>query len=178
MLLPNAVCQTDAKLTTWNSHGRCEIIDSHLNCISTWSALCALNRHASLNNTVKYAVFLGLNFNINICEYLTSQTPNSRENAISRILWQKSIIRHLFHPFIADTDLLCSDLSLKNPIYAKTSCYGHFGRSCFTWEQPKQLMFSKDIQNKLESAKDQIELQKKLESAAGQINGKRKRKAL
>lgn len=32
-------------------------------------------------------------------------------------------------------------LDLKKPIYSKTSCYGHFGRDEFTWEQPKELKF-------------------------------------
>jgi len=30
-------------------------------------------------------------------------------------------------------------LDLKKPIYQSTACYGHFGRSEFTWEQPKEL---------------------------------------
>ena len=36
---------------------------------------------------------------------------------------------------------LIRDMKLKSPIYSKTSCYGHFGRSEpeFTWEQPKEL---------------------------------------
>jgi len=35
------------------------------------------------------------------------------------------------------------DLHLQRPIYSKTACYGHFGRSDpdFTWEKPKQLSF-------------------------------------
>lgn len=31
-------------------------------------------------------------------------------------------------------------LNLKDPIYQKTSTYGHFGRDIFTWEQPKTLV--------------------------------------
>merc|ERR1711921_27201 len=34
---------------------------------------------------------------------------------------------------------IVKDLQLKNPIYQKTSSYGHFGREGFTWEQPKTL---------------------------------------
>jgi len=34
---------------------------------------------------------------------------------------------------------IASALKLKNPIYQKTSTYGHFGRDIFTWEQPKTL---------------------------------------
>ncbi|KAL4240913.1 S-adenosylmethionine synthase isoform type-1 [Mactra antiquata] len=36
---------------------------------------------------------------------------------------------------------IVKDLNLKNPIYQKTACYGHFGRPEFTWEQPKKLNF-------------------------------------
>jgi len=36
---------------------------------------------------------------------------------------------------------IVQDLDLKKPIYSKTSCYGHFGRDEFTWEQPKPLKF-------------------------------------
>merc|ERR1712033_91092 len=36
---------------------------------------------------------------------------------------------------------IVKDLQLKNPIYQKTSAYGHFGRDGFTWETPKQLKF-------------------------------------
>lgn len=35
------------------------------------------------------------------------------------------------------------DLDLKKPIYQSTAAYGHFGRSEFTWEQPKKLVFQK-----------------------------------
>lgn len=35
----------------------------------------------------------------------------------------------------------CRDLDLKKPIYQKTACYGHFGRSEFPWEVPKKLVF-------------------------------------
>uniref|UniRef100_H0WNZ8 S-adenosylmethionine synthase n=1 Tax=Otolemur garnettii TaxID=30611 RepID=H0WNZ8_OTOGA len=35
----------------------------------------------------------------------------------------------------------CRDLDLKKPIYQKTACYGHFGRSEFPWEIPKKLVF-------------------------------------
>lgn len=37
--------------------------------------------------------------------------------------------------------LACRDLDLKRPIYQKTACYGHFGRSEFPWEVPKKLVF-------------------------------------
>ncbi|WAQ95798.1 METK2-like protein [Mya arenaria] len=34
---------------------------------------------------------------------------------------------------------IVKELNLKNPIYQKTACYGHFGRPEFTWEQAKPL---------------------------------------
>ena len=34
-----------------------------------------------------------------------------------------------------------SELKLQNPIYQKTSCFGHFGRSEFSWEEPKKIVF-------------------------------------
>merc|ERR1719259_1072898 len=36
---------------------------------------------------------------------------------------------------------IVKDLQLKNPIYQKTSAYGHFGRDGFTWETAKKLKF-------------------------------------
>ena len=33
------------------------------------------------------------------------------------------------------------DLDLKRPIYQKTACYGHFGRTGFPWEVPKELNY-------------------------------------
>ncbi|KAL7301487.1 hypothetical protein TKK_0005924 [Trichogramma kaykai] len=32
-----------------------------------------------------------------------------------------------------------TELKLRNPINQQTITYGHFGRDCFTWEQPKTL---------------------------------------
>lgn len=36
---------------------------------------------------------------------------------------------------------IVQDLDLRKPIYAETSCYGHFGRDQFAWEKPKKLVF-------------------------------------
>lgn len=36
---------------------------------------------------------------------------------------------------------MVKELDLTKPIYEKTAAYGHFGRSEFTWEQPKALKF-------------------------------------
>ncbi|XP_070833716.1 S-adenosylmethionine synthase [Chaetodon trifascialis] len=37
--------------------------------------------------------------------------------------------------------VIVRELNLKRPIYQKTASYGHFGRSEFTWEKPKELVF-------------------------------------
>jgi S-adenosylmethionine synthetase len=36
--------------------------------------------------------------------------------------------------------MLFRDLALRQPLYQKTSTYGHFGRDLFAWEQPKKLV--------------------------------------
>jgi len=36
---------------------------------------------------------------------------------------------------------IVKELNLRQPIYQKTACYGHFGRNEFTWEVPKKLKF-------------------------------------
>jgi S-adenosylmethionine synthetase len=36
---------------------------------------------------------------------------------------------------------IVKELDLKKPVYSATSCYGHFGRDQFAWEQPKTLQF-------------------------------------
>eukprot|EP01135_Chromosphaera_perkinsii_P003174 Nk52_evm63s236 gene=Nk52_evmTU63s236 len=35
--------------------------------------------------------------------------------------------------------VIVRELDLKRPIYSDTACYGHFGRSQFSWEKPKKL---------------------------------------
>jgi S-adenosylmethionine synthetase len=37
--------------------------------------------------------------------------------------------------------VIVKDLGLMTPMYRKTACYGHFGRSEFPWEQPRKLKF-------------------------------------
>lgn len=52
--------------------------------------------------------------------------------------------RELHHIVKENFDLrpgkIIKELNLKQPIYRRTSAYGHFGRSEFTWEQPKKLI--------------------------------------
>jgi len=49
------------------------------------------------------------------------------------------------HNFDLRPGIIVRDLDLKKPIYQKTSSYGHFGRSEFTWEQPRAIEIPKDI---------------------------------
>merc|ERR1711976_490892 len=37
--------------------------------------------------------------------------------------------------------VIVKELDLKRPIYQRTASYGHFGRTEFSWEQPKKLSF-------------------------------------
>ena len=37
--------------------------------------------------------------------------------------------------------VIVRDLELQKPIYRQTAFGGHFGRSEFSWEQPKELKF-------------------------------------
>uniref|UniRef100_A0A8C7CLT6 S-adenosylmethionine synthase n=1 Tax=Oncorhynchus kisutch TaxID=8019 RepID=A0A8C7CLT6_ONCKI len=53
--------------------------------------------------------------------------------------------RELLHIVNKNFDLrpgvIVRELNLKRPIYQNTACYGHFGRSEFTWEVPKELTY-------------------------------------
>ena len=41
---------------------------------------------------------------------------------------------------------IIKELKLRRPIYQMTACYGHFGRSEFPWEQPKNLIIPENIE--------------------------------
>lgn len=49
------------------------------------------------------------------------------------------------HNFDLRPGIIVRDLDLKQPIYQKTSAYGHFGRSEFTWEQPREIKIPADL---------------------------------
>lgn len=53
----------------------------------------------------------------------------------------KELLQIVENNFDLRPGIIIRDLNLKTPIYAKTACYGHFGRPEFPWEQPKQLKF-------------------------------------
>jgi len=49
------------------------------------------------------------------------------------------LTRIVNHNFDLRPGIIVRELDLKKPIYQATSSYGHFGRSEFTWEQPKAI---------------------------------------
>jgi S-adenosylmethionine synthetase len=79
---------------------------------------------------VAYAIGVAEPLSVTVMDYGTSKTKTCAELT--------DIVR-------ANFDLrpgrIVKDLKLKTPIFQQTSCYGHFGREIFTWEQPKQLKF-------------------------------------
>lgn len=54
---------------------------------------------------------------------------------------EKELLEIVKNNFDLRPGKIVQELDLKKPIYSKTSCYGHFGRDEFTWEQPKKLIF-------------------------------------
>lgn len=54
---------------------------------------------------------------------------------------EKELLEIVKNNFDLRPGKIVQELDLKKPIYSKTSCYGHFGREEFTWEQPKKLKF-------------------------------------
>lgn len=61
----------------------------------------------------------------------------------SSFCYQLNTFTYICFNYIAKTTTYFSfyrDLNLKNPIYQKTSTYGHFGRDIFPWENPKTLI--------------------------------------
>lgn len=54
---------------------------------------------------------------------------------------EKELLEIVKNNFDLRPGKIVQELDLKKPIYSKTSCYGHFGRDEFTWEQPKKLVF-------------------------------------
>ena len=72
-----------------------------------------------------------------MCQALPSSLPSSLPSPPSHPI----ILYHLhftLSPLLSFS--LHRELGLRNPIFQKTACYGHFGRPEFTWEQPKKLV--------------------------------------
>ncbi|XP_023219150.1 S-adenosylmethionine synthase-like [Centruroides sculpturatus] len=56
------------------------------------------------------------------------------------MLSQRELLELVNQNFDLRPGKIMKELQLKNPIYQKTSCYGHFGREEFPWEIPKKLI--------------------------------------
>ncbi|XP_066534971.1 S-adenosylmethionine synthase [Hoplias malabaricus] len=54
---------------------------------------------------------------------------------------EKELLHIVNKNFDLRPGVIVRDLKLKKPIYQSTACYGHFGRSEFSWEVPKILKF-------------------------------------
>lgn len=78
---------------------------------------------------ISYAIGIAEPLSITVLSYGTSHKSESQLLKIVR----------------ANFDLrpgkIVKELNLRNPIYQKTACYGHFGRPEFTWEVPKVLKY-------------------------------------
>ncbi|XP_036429879.1 LOW QUALITY PROTEIN: S-adenosylmethionine synthase [Colossoma macropomum] len=54
---------------------------------------------------------------------------------------EKELLQIVNKNFDLRPGVIVRDLKLKRPIYQSTACYGHFGRSEFSWEDPKDLKY-------------------------------------
>uniref|UniRef100_A0A1B6H484 S-adenosylmethionine synthase n=1 Tax=Cuerna arida TaxID=1464854 RepID=A0A1B6H484_9HEMI len=77
---------------------------------------------------VSYAIGVAEPISITLFDYGTS------------IKSQKELLAIVKKNFDLRPGRIVKDLNLRNPIYQKTSTYGHFGRDIFPWEQAKTLI--------------------------------------
>ncbi|XP_071517475.1 S-adenosylmethionine synthase isoform X1 [Panulirus ornatus] len=76
---------------------------------------------------VSYAIGVAEPVSISIFHYGTSQYTSQQ------------LLQIVNHNFDLRPGRIVKELGLKRPIYSNTSCYGHFGREEFPWEQTKKL---------------------------------------
>ncbi|GAB0093499.1 S-adenosylmethionine synthase [Sergentomyia squamirostris] len=76
---------------------------------------------------VSYAIGVAEPLSITVFDYGTSKWS------------QEELVEIVNKNFDLRPGKIVSALKLRDPIYQKTSCYGHFGRDGFTWEQAKEL---------------------------------------
>ncbi|KAL1117838.1 hypothetical protein AAG570_004153 [Ranatra chinensis] len=76
---------------------------------------------------VSYAIGVAEPISITVFDYGTSTKT------------QKELLHIVRKNFDLRPGRIVKDLNLRDPIYQKTSTYGHFGRDIFPWEQPKHL---------------------------------------
>lgn len=78
---------------------------------------------------VSYAIGIADPLSITVFSYGTSKKS------------EKELLEIVKNNFDLRPGRIVKDLNLRQPIYQKTACYGHFGRNEFTWEIPKKLKF-------------------------------------
>uniref|UniRef100_A0A6Q2ZB56 S-adenosylmethionine synthase n=1 Tax=Esox lucius TaxID=8010 RepID=A0A6Q2ZB56_ESOLU len=78
---------------------------------------------------VSYAIGVAHPLSISVFTYGSSQRS------------EKELLQIVNKNFDLRPGVIVRELNLKRPIYQNTACYGHFGRSEFTWEVPKVLNF-------------------------------------
>lgn len=76
---------------------------------------------------VAYAIGVAEPLSITVFDYGTSR------------LSQKELLSIVRNNFDLRPGKIVKELNLRQPIYQRTSSYGHFGRDGFAWEQPKVL---------------------------------------
>ena len=76
---------------------------------------------------VSYAIGLAEPLSITVFDYGTSHKS------------QKQLLQIVKRNFDLRPGMIVKDLNLRQPIYQRTSTYGHFGREGFSWEQAKHL---------------------------------------
>ncbi|XP_076141169.1 S-adenosylmethionine synthase [Alosa pseudoharengus] len=78
---------------------------------------------------VSYAIGVAHPLSISVFTYGSSQKS------------EQELLKIVNKNFDLRPGVIVRDLNLKRPIYQNTACYGHFGRSEFSWEVPKPLKF-------------------------------------
>merc|ERR1712110_739974 len=92
-------------------------------------SLCAAGLCKRVLVQVSYAIAIAEPLSITVFSYGTSKKS------------EKELLDIVKNNFDLRPGRIVKELNLRQPIYQKTACYGHFGRNEFTWEQPKQLNF-------------------------------------
>merc|ERR1712142_677299 len=82
---------------------------------------------------VSYAIGVSEPLSVTVFDYGTGTEP------------PEELMKIVLKNFDLRPGHIVKDLNLKKPIYKETSCYGHFGRKQFTWEQAKPLTIPNDL---------------------------------
>jgi len=79
---------------------------------------------------LSYAIGVAKPLSIHVDSYGTGAKPD------------KEIVALINKHFDLRPGVIRRELDLRKPIYAKTAAYGHFGRDEFSWEKPKEIVWS------------------------------------